>query len=93
MCQTRTVRPRDTYPTPSGPSIFPSTVPHGKYDADPTDDVPAMHGTAAYWDGLWDHGVNDGKDAPGFATDPRPYRAALILDGQKVASKPFVKKA
>jgi len=87
----RTITEGYTYPTPSGPSIYPSTVPHGKYDADPTDDVPAMHGTAAYWDGLWDYGTEDGKNAPGGDDPPVPYRADLILDGQTVSSKAFTK--
>jgi len=52
-----------------------------------------MHGTAAYWDGLWDDGTEDGKNAPFEAVDGTPYRADLILDGDMVASKPFVKKA
>ena len=69
----------------------PTLVPHGQYvgetmrqDGDEHDHF--LIGTAAYWDGKWDHGDDDGENAPIRNDDPLTggdyYGAFLVLDGE-----------
>ncbi|MAF11579.1 hypothetical protein CMK11_14110 [Candidatus Poribacteria bacterium] len=57
-------------------------VPHGKYDAPPTSLGPVLAATTAYWDGFWDNGDDDGKEAPGVAGAAAQYRADLYLNDE-----------
>ena len=63
----------------------PTTSPHGKYVGEATDQGTGKPiATAAYWDGLWDHGPDDGENAPFGPPPPDPnskeYGAFLVLD-------------
>ena len=64
----------------------PTTSPHGKFvgSAAPQGSGKLL-GTAAYWDGKWDHGDDDGENAPvrdDFPPNGDYYAAYLVLDGQ-----------
>ena len=68
--------------------LAPTTSPYGKYVGQATDQGDdKLIGTAAYWDGKWDHGVDDGDNAPA-RLGPMPtghyYAAYLVLDGVPV---------
>ena len=73
---------------------YPAPVPHGRYEEIPVEDgTEELVGEAAYWDGLWDNGPNDGKNAPFSPINPVQYRADLVLDGVVKASSAFEKTA
>jgi hypothetical protein len=72
--------------------FYPNTLngsisPHGIYTGDAEDQgAGELIGTAAYWEGYWDHGVDDGENAPGSPVlldppGPEHYGAWLRIDG------------
>lgn len=76
--------------------LAPTISPHGKYTGSPHPEAQGapLVATAAYWDGKWDHGVNDGVNALA-RTGPIPsgnyYAAYLSLDDEPLeGSEEFV---
>ena len=72
----------------------PRYQPHGRFEvqANETATDPLL-GTCAYWDGLWDNGPDDGKNAPGDTDPPVQYRADLVINGFIESSLAFEKTA
>ena len=79
----RTIDEGYDYPNGTNKSISP----HGVYSGNAVSQGSGkLIGTAAFWEGYWDHGTHDGENAPFVTGSGQDYGAFLVVDGTRLDS-------